>query len=284
MKPFLKWVGGKRALLNTLVYNLPDMKNIDTFIEPMVGGGVLTCWMLKNTKVKKIIINDINKDLMDCYELIKTNPTLLIKELKKLEKEFHTAVDDNVRKDIYYKIRSDFNSNINKPINFIFLNKTCFNGLFRVNNNGKFNAPMGNYDKPKICDEENILELNKYFQRLTIMSGSYKNILNHCNEKTFVYFDPPYRPLNKTSNFTSYNNDGFNDEKQKELKEFIDILTERKTKIMLSNSDPKNTNKDDNFFDDLYSNYKIQRVVAPRFINSNPNKRGSVFELLIKNY
>lgn len=284
MRPFVKWVGGKRSILNKLISNSPDFNSIDTFIEPMVGGGVMTCWILKNTKIKNVIINDKNKVLMDTYKIIKENPKKLIQSLKGLETKYNSCSDDITRKDLYYSIRDEFNSDKKLPEHLIFLNKTCFNGLFRLNKKGMFNTPMGYYENPKICDEENIMELHMYFKRLTILNGDYDIIKDKCDDKTFVYIDPPYRPLNKTSLFTSYLDTDFKDEDQIKLKEFIDELNKKKTKVLLSNSDPKNTDINDNFFDELYKEYNIIRIDVPRFINSVGNKRNGVKELLIKNY
>lgn len=286
MKPFVKWVGGKRTLLAKLKHNFPNLDNIDTYIEPMVGGGVLTCYMLLYTDIKNIIINDINNDLIECYKMIKNEPNKIIKELKALQIEYCNCENEEKRKDMYYRIRTEYNTGINKAINLIFLNKTCFNGLYRTNGKGEFNTPMGQYIDPVICDEENIKELHKYFKErdIKILSGSYKDIKKFCNDKTFVYIDPPYRPISKTSNFTNYNQNKFGDKEQIELKEFMDELTKLKTKVMISNSDPKNINPNDNFFDDLYKEYNIIRIDAPRAINNVGSNRGPINELIIKNY
>lgn len=286
MKPFVKWVGGKRAILDKLIKSFPNLDNIDTFIEPMVGGGIVTCYMLKYSKIKNIIINDLNTPLTLTYTKIKNNPKELIKELKVLESEFNSLNNIQERSEYYYNKRTEFNIGKNIESNFIFLNKTCFNGLYRVNQKGEFNSPMGVYSNPKIFEEENILELHKYFKErnLIVKNIDYRELIGLCNDKTFMYIDPPYRPISKTSNFNNYTKFNFTDDNQKELKEFVDKLTKLKTKVLLSNSDPKNTNKEDNFFDDLYKDYTIERVLAPRVINSIGSNRKDITELLIRNY
>lgn len=286
MKPFVKWVGGKRAILDKLIKSFPDLDNIDTFIEPMVGGGIMTCYMLKYSKIKNIIINDLNTPLTLTYTKIKNNPKDLIKELKVLESEFNSLNNIQERSEYYYNKRTEFNLGKNIESNFIFLNKTCFNGLYRVNQKGEFNSPMGIYSNPKIFEEENILELHKYFKErnLIVKNIDYRELISLCNDKTFMYIDPPYRPISKTSNFNNYTKFNFTDDNQKELKEFVDELTKLKTKVLLSNSDPKNTNKEDNFFDDLYKDYTIERILAPRVINSIGSNRKDITELLIRNY
>jgi DNA adenine methylase len=299
-KPFLKWAGGKRQLLKELESNFPsnilENKEIDLYIEPFVGGGALLFHLLSNYSVKKSIINDINPDLMLTYKVIKLFPNELIKNLRVKEKEFLNLNPEDRRSYFYDKLRTPYNEikvNYNKKDKDIWvekatlliaLNKTCFNGLFRQNSKGEFNVPFGRYKNPKILDEQNIKNCSLALQSTEILCGNYDSIKISKDTKAFIYFDPPYRPLNKTSSFTKYSKDDFNDEDQKKLAQHFRKLDEQGHFLLLSNSDPKNTDVNDNFFDDLYKNFKIQRVNAKRHINSNSNGRGKVNELLIKNY
>lgn len=280
MKPFVKWAGGKRQLLPTLINNLPNMNNFTTYVEPFVGGGAMLFEIVKLYKFEKMIINDINSSLMKCYELIKQDPQKLINELKTLQNEFLSTQKQD---EFFYQIRNEFNKT-KEPKYFIFLNKTCFNGLFRLNKSGEFNTPFGKYKNPLICDEENILNVHKVLKNVIIKNSDYKNLINDIDDKTFIYFDPPYRPLSKTASFTSYFNNIFDDNEQIRLAEFVNKCNDLGAKFLLSNSDPKNTNKDDEFFDKLYKNYAILRINATRCINSKASNRGAITELLIKNY
>ena len=199
--------------------------------------------------------------------------------------EEYIPLDNENRKIYYYEKRQEYNNlkinieenNIEKASLFIFLNKTCFNGLYRVNKKGEFNLPMGVYKNPKICDEENL-------KNVKIVYADYRKSKDFIDKKTFVYIDPPYRPLNPTFSFTSYTENDFSDKEQIELAEYIDVLNKKGAKIVMSNSDPKNNNTDDNFFDELYKNYNINRVKATRMLNSNASLRGAINELLITNY
>lgn len=213
----------------------------------------------------------------------------LITSLKKIEDEF-LVMDIDSRKEYYYKKREEFNQIINsceysveKSALFIFLNRTCFNGLYRVNKNGLFNVPMGNYKNPCICDEKLLKTISKALKKVIIKCEDYKKSFSFADENTLFYFDPPYRPINNTSSFNSYTEYGFDDKMQIELSEFIKMIDKRNVKFILSNSDPKNNNENDNFFDDLYSEFNILRIGAKRAINSNAKARGVINELLIKN-
>lgn len=292
-KPFVKWAGGKGQLLDTIRSYYPEGlgTEIKKYCEPMVGAGAVLFDILNNFALDEIMINDSNAELMNTYTAIRDNVSELIELLTQFEKE-HLSADEEHRKEYYYSQREMFNGLIMKKNSnstlkaalFIYLNKTCFNGLYRVNRQGKFNVPMGSYNKPLICDVENLLLSSKKLQRVEISAYSYKETDAFIDENTFVYFDPPYRPLNKTSDFTSYTESAFNDNDQTELAEYIKHLSSKGAKILASNSDPKNTNPDDNFFDDLYKPLKINRVTAKRSINSKGNGRGNVSELLICNY
>lgn len=292
-KPFLKWAGGKGQLLNKISLSLPkdieSSKNL-TYVEPFVGSGAVLFWILKNFKnVKKAVINDINKDLINCYISIKYEVDTLLNHLKVLEKKYYSLNSEEERKIFFLEKRDDFNKRYNdiekQSALLIFLNRTCFNGLYRVNSKNKFNVPFGRYKNPKICDTENLKAINKVLQKVTILNKDFEDTLNEIADgDSFFYFDPPYKPISKSSSFNSYSDKGFDDEEQRRLKKFCDKLSEKKIKWLLSNSDIKNTDPDANFFDDLYKRYNIERIKAKRAINSNPQKRGEIKELLIKNY
>ena len=239
----------------------------------------------------EVYISDKNLELINTYKSIRDNVDILIKFLKKMEEDY-IPLDDESRKVYYYEKRQEYNNlkidieenNIEKASLFIFLNKTCFNGLYRVNKKGEFNVPMGAYKNPKICDKENLKNVAMALKNVKIIYADYRESESFIDEKTFVYIDPPYRPLNTSSSFTSYTENDFNDKEQIELAEYIDVLNKKGAKIVISNSDPKNNNIDDNFFDELYKNYNINRVKATRMLNSNASLRGAINELLITNY
>lgn len=284
-KPFVKWAGGKSQLLTEVRKFYPTSSSgITKYCEPFVGGGAVLFDIMSHIEFEEILINDINLDLIKTYNIIKNNVAELIINLSSIEKEFQEA-DSSKRKLIYTKYRKEFNKNKRTDLRtatlFIFLNKTCFNGLYRVNSKGEFNVPMGDYKNPCICDERNLTAISKALKNATIMSGDYKECLSFIDNKTFVYLDPPYRPLTETAKFTSYTKDGFSDKEQIELAEFCKHLKELGAKILISNSDPQNINSEDMFFDDLYDSFNIVRVLAKRYINCNSQKRGAVKELLI---
>jgi len=288
-KPFIKWVGGKTQLLEEIREKYP--KKIEKYCEPFVGGGAVLFDVLNKFSPKEVLINDINKDLINTYSQVKNNCENLIKELLKIQ-DIYKNQDNNTNKLFYISKRNRFNSiknsnnkneNLEKAVLFIFLNKTCFNGLYRVNLNGSFNVPFNNAKNPLICDEENLRLCSKLLQNVQMKVGDYSNCKEFIDSKTFVYLDPPYRPLTETSAFTSYDKSGFSDKEQIELGKFVSEISKKGANIVLSNSDPKNTNANDNFFDELYSSFNIFRVSAKRMINSNANKRGSINELLITN-
>lgn len=301
VKPFVKWAGGKRQLLPEINSKLPKdiyEGNITRYIEPFLGGGAVFFDLISKYKFNDIVINDINKELILTYRVIKEDVEKLIIELKGLEESFLSKDHDN-RQLFFYDVRDKFNKNkdilnLNSSINygniithsayFLFLNRTCFNGLFRVNKKGYFNVPFGKYKNPKICDTSNLREVNRVLQSVTIITTDFSEIIDYANNNTFVYFDPPYRPLNVTSSFDSYSKSGFNDDEQKRLGDFFKLLHKKGCYLMLSNSNPKNTNEDDNFFHDMYKDFTINEVMAGRMINSNASKRGKISELLITNY
>lgn len=290
-KPFLKWAGGKTQLINDIERILPTEINNEkfTYIEPFVGSGAVLFWMLNNfPKLEKAVINDINEDLINTYKTIALNPKELISILEILQNEFHSLESNEDNKKIYYyQKRELYNTRKEEQSSqsalFIFLNRTCFNGLYRVNSKNLYNVPMGGYKKPTICDKENILAVSNVLKKVEILSGDFEQTLNYTNKNTLFYFDPPYKPLSETSSFNSYAKNEFNDNEQIRLKNFCSKLDVLNHTWILSNSDVKGKNNEDNFFDDLYSDFNIQRVDARRSINANPEKRGKLTELLITN-
>ena len=294
-KPFIKWAGGKGNLLQKLEALLPtnfdDLENL-TYIEPFVGGGAMLFHVLQRHRcIKRAVINDINPDLIRCYQLIANDPQILIDRLKNIENNYY-SVDFPARKELFYAYREQYNSEGIHPDEraalFIFLNHTCFNGLYRVNAAGRFNVPHGRYKQPVICNEELIMTDHHLLNSVELVirqPGDYKLVRQNLsrNHPNFVYFDPPYRPLNDTSSFKEYSNDPFDDIQQEELKAFCDRLSHQNCLIMLSNSDSK-TETGDSYFEALYEGYDIQRVLASRFINADPEKRKKLTEVVIRNY
>jgi DNA adenine methylase len=294
-KPFLKWVGGKRQLVEEIDKRLPKAfktGEIDTYIEPFLGGGAIFFHIVqKYPHLKHIFISDANKDLINCYLSIKYEVNTVIGYLTELEKQYQVIKD---RKELYYSYRDNFNNFSNycspdsikdnkifnsfKAALFIFLNKTCFNGLYRVNKKGKFNVPMGNYKNPTICDRDNLLKVSEVLQKVNISCFTY--IHSHIDSLNyFMYLDPPYKPLSESSSFTSYTKDSFGDKEQKELSIFCNFCSKCGNKWLLSNSDCS-------FFYDIYNeeNIIIEKVGATRMVNSKSSSRGKINELLIRNY
>ena len=292
-KPFVKWVGGKGQLLPEInkLYPIELGKSINKYAEIFIGGGAVLFDILSKYRLDEVYISDKNLELINTYKSIRDDVGILIKLLKEMEEQY-TSLNNENRKLYYYEKRREYNNlkinieenNIEKAVLFIFLNKTCFNGLYRVNKKGEFNVPMGAYKKPKICDEENLKNVSLTLRNVKIVYADYRESEKFIDDKTFVYIDPPYRPLNITSSFTSYTENDFNDKEQIELAEYINVLNKKGAKIVISNSDPKNNDIDDNFFDKLYKNYNINRVKATRMLNSNASLRGAINELLITNY
>ena len=291
-KPFLKWAGGKTQLIASIESLLQPsiVKEKFTYLEPFVGSWAIMFWILNNSpNMEKAVINDINSDLINTYRTIASSPNELISVLKELQSDFHALQnDEEAKKKYYYQNRDIYNTrstdNTTQAALFIFLNRTCFNGLYRVNSKNLFNVPMGSYKTPTICDVQNILAVSNALQKVEILNGDYTDTLKHASDNSFFYFDPPYKPLSNTSSFNSYAKDDFNDAEQIRLRDFCSKLNALNHIWILSNSDVKGKDETDNFFDDLYSDFNIQRVDARRSINANPEKRGSLKELLINNY
>jgi len=298
-RPFLKWAGGKTQLLDEFAKRLPSGlkgKSITRYVEPFIGGGAVYFYLNRNFSFDHCSICDVNQELILSYKVIQKSVKKLIGELEILESDY-LSKNDTKREQFYYEIRDDFNRKltdidfkkynaawIERTAQIIFLNRTCFNGLFRVNRKGEFNVPFGRYKNPDILNEDNLKDVATLLKTTKILLGDFTQCRDFVDKHTFVYFDPPYRPLNQTSSFTSYSKNGFYDEDQKRLVDFFKELDAKGAKIMLSNSDPKNENPNDSFFDDLFSDYQIERVPAKRRINCNGSRRGNISELIITNY
>ena len=291
-KPFIKWVGGKTQLIDQIDKQLPiDFDNWEnvTYIEPFIGGGAMLFYMLQRyPNIERAVINDINSDLCKCYQAVRDMPEQLISSLRAMERNYQNIGTEEDRNSFYMKVREHYNEKnmdvVENTTLFIFLNKTCFNGLYRVNKKGKFNVPFGKYANPTICDAETIRLDSKLLQGVEILNGDFESTFDYAHGNTLFYFDPPYRPLSDTSSFNDYTKEAFNDNSQIRLKNYCDKINKAGYKLMLSNSDGKGKNESDNFFDQLYSPYHIERLWASRSVNSNPQKRGKLTEILVRNY
>ena len=273
-QPFIKWVGGKRGLLSQLIPLLPNSFN--NYFEPFVGGGALFFELFSQGKLKdkNVYLFDINSELINAYNVVKKYPDLLINELeifkKKHNKEFYYEVRAWDREDNFLEI-----DEVLRATRFIYLNKTCFNGLYRVNKKNQNNVPMGSYNNPNICDESTIYFASEALENATIKNCSYKEVLKYAKKDDLVYFDPPYYPLTPTANFTSYSEFEFLENEQFELFEVFDKLSDNGVHVMHSNSDTK-------FIRDLYKSYEINDISANRFINSKGSGRGKISEVLVR--
>lgn len=271
-KPFIKWAGGKGQLLEQLDAYLPedfgDRRNI-TYIEPFVGGGAMLFYMLQQyPNIRHAIINDVNSDLTTCYQTVKDNPEELITSLMEIQSAYNALTTEEGRKDFFLAVRDRYNEKNLDPLEnttkFIFLNRTCFNGLYRVNKKGLFNVPFGKYINPQICDPATIRLDSELLQRVEILTGDFEATLDHVGDGyNFFYFDPPYRPLNATSSFNSYSKEDFNDEEQIRLRDFCARLNGRLgIGWMLSNADCSAKNPEDTFFEDIYTEFATSRVIG----------------------
>lgn len=294
-KPFVKWVGGKSQLIEQLEALLPadfdSWENV-TYIEPFVGGGAMLFHMLQKYKnIRTAVINDINPDLTTCYQTVRDNPDELVNSLKEIQKEYYSIKSKDEKCQFFLLMREEFNKknlgDIENTTLFFFLNRTCFNGLYRVNKSGLFNVPFGKYETPTICDPQTIYADSKLLQNVEIITGDYQETLRYANGNSFFYFDPPYRPLSATSNFNDYSKEVFNDIAQRRLKSFCDTIQNAGHMFMLSNSDCSSANPEDTFFEDLYlveDYYNMSRVMASRNVNANGKKRGKITEIVVRNY
>lgn len=289
-KPFIKWAGGKTQLLPEISRKIPSDfsgKRTITYIEPFVGGGAVLFWMLQTyPAIKRAVINDNNPDLINTYKIVKQHPDDLIVALRLLQNEY-LHLDTENRKRYYLEKRDLFNLRTSPKLNaaalFLFLNKTSFNGLYRVNSKGQFNVPHGRYSNPKICNEELIRKASELLQNVEILCGDFTETLTMADSNSLFYLDPPYKPLSETSSFNSYTKEGFNDTDQIRLRDFCNEITRKGSKFILSNSDVRGLNPANDFFDELYAKYDVSRILATRIINADANKRGKLTELLITN-
>lgn len=298
-RPFLKWAGGKTQLLGELTRRVPEVLkegSLPVFVEPFVGGGAVYFHFNTLFDFRECHLFDVNEELVLAYSVVKNDVSGLIDYLGKVSDEF-LAKDAAGRKEYYYAMRSLFNSQkegidydrysrdwIERAGQLIFLNRTCFNGLFRVNSSGGFNVPFGSYRNPTILFEDLLKVDSAVLQNTTIHHGDFMLSGPLVSEESFVYFDPPYRPLNRTSSFTQYAKGRFDDDDQRRLAEFYARCDAAGAKLMLSNSDPRNIEPDDDFFDTLYAAYRVDRVPAKRMINSDGAGRGDINEIIVTNY
>ncbi|WP_081957225.1 DpnII family type II restriction endonuclease [Clostridium sp. HMP27] len=295
VKPFLKWAGGKTQLLDEIIQELPtNVKQLKRYVEPFVGAGAVFICFLENDWFEEYIISDINSKLINLYTVIRDKPEDLIQEIQELKTKYLEA-DTERREELFYEIRDNFNNaacnSLKSAAYFIFLNKTCFNGLYRENSKGGFNVPFGKYSNPSFFDEAQLKEVSRLLNlknkngefKVKILNKNFTELEGYIDANTFVYCDPPYRPVT-VGGFTAYNKSNFNDEAQILLRDFYKAIDAKGAKVMLSNSDPKNLDEKDTFFDDLYSEFNIKRVYAKRNINSVGSGRGKITELLITNY
>ena len=289
-RPFIKWVGGKTQLLNEVSKSLPRdfaSRQHVTYVEPFVGGGAVMFWILQEyPNIARAVINDINQELICTYRVIQVNVEELIAELAHIQDEYIPLGSED-RKAYFMEKRARFNTKKTTPVEtaalFIFLNRTCFNGLYRVNSKGKFNVPHGKYANPRICDADNLHACSAVLQKVEILCGDFSETGRYAGPNTLFYFDPPYKPITETSSFTSYAKEGFNDDEQVRLRDFCDQISKDKALFVASNSDPKGVNPSENFFDTLYNHFIIKRVSATRMINSDASGRGAISELIISN-
>ena len=298
-KPFLKWAGGKGQLLVKFQDLYPTKLKegkINNFYEPFLGSGAVFFDIAQRYKIKTAYLYDINEELILAYKVVQQDVSNLITQLRRHEKAY-LKLDEKKRAAYFYKQRDSYNKlrlhiNYNnysdawiaRTAQLVFLNKTCFNGLFRVNSKGEFNTPAGDYKNPTICDEKNLLAVSKVLAIATIKKADFRQIKKDIKKNSFVYFDPPYRPISKTASFTAYSKHSFSDKEQTELRDLFQWINSKGEYAMLSNSDPKNNNPADNFFDDLYKEFTLIRIPAKRMINSVASKRGSINEIVVTNY
>jgi len=298
-KPFLKWAGGKGQLLDKFQELYPEnlkRNKIKNFYEPFLGSGAVFFDIAQKYDIESAYLYDINDELILTYKVIQKDVNKLIEFLYRYQKTY-LKLDKVERHQFFYDQRTNYNLqrfNIDyekysenwfpRAAQLIFLNRTCFNGLYRVNSKGEFNSPVGDYDNPTICDEQNLIAVNKVLEIAEIKKADFKEIVTDLKSNSFVYFDPPYRPISKTASFKAYSKQGFADNEQLQLAQLFKQLDLEGSKVMLSNSDPKNNDPNDNFFDEMYNEFNIVRVPARRMINSDPTKRGKINEIVVTNY
>lgn len=298
-KPFLKWAGGKSQLLKQFEEYYPNelkLGLINNYYEPFLGGGAVFFDIVQKYNIENFFLFDINEELILVYKVVQNDVLKLINRLDNIKSKYY-ELNENEKSEYYYEQRDNYNQKRNnikhniysedwilRAAQMIFLNKTCFNGLFRLNQKGEFNVPFGRYKNPQIYNKNNLLAISGILQKAVIKVADFKELEGLINENSFVYFDPPYRPISKTSSFTTYSKIEFNEDQQKRLAQTFKILHDKGCKLMLSNSDPKNIDSKDNFFEDHYSEFNIHRISASRMINCLGDKRGKINELIITNY
>ena len=298
-QPFLKWAGGKTQHIKKFQNFYPaELKNgkIKRYFEPFLGSGALFFDVAQKYKIDSALLCDINEELILTYLVIQRDVDKLLEYLQRYRKSY-LKLESEKQKEFYYELRTNYNLQrfnidykkysenwIPRAAQLIFMNKTCYNGLFRMNSKGEFNSPVGRYKNPKIFDEENLQRISELLQMAEVCKLHFADIKGKTRKSSFVYFDPPYRPLNRTASFTAYSTFQFNDPQQIELANLFKALDKRQAKLMLSNSDPKNEDPNDNFFDELYEDYHLYRIKANRMINSKKDKRGQINEILVVNY
>jgi len=299
-RPFLKWAGGKSQLLPGFQALYPPALlagGIKTYCEPFLGSGAVFFDLIQHRQIETAYLCDINEELVLTYRVVQKDAADLIDCLAGLETQY-LQLDGEKRKAFYYAQRAAFNEGrcsidftrysrkwLKRAAQLIFLNRTCFNGLYRVNAKGDFNTPAGDYAKPTICDAPNLLAAAAALQQALIRHGDFREALSPIiTKEAFIYFDPPYRPLSKTAAFTAYSRFSFGDAAQRELAAHYRQLHEGGSFLMLSNSDPRNTDPEDDFFDRLYEGFTIRRIPARRMINADASKRGAINEIVITNY
>lgn len=305
ISPIIKWAGGKKKLAPLIEQTISqkiNLNEVETYIEPFAGGASFFLHLATKYHFKRQVIMDINPELINLYIQVRDNLQPLLTGLANIQNEYNDLSDTNElseKKEYFYKVRTNFNKylllqqneiteieieqKILQAVRFIFLNKTDFNGLYRVNSKGTFNVPFGQRKHLNLFDRENLLNFSNLLQNTEILLGDYQDTLEFADKHSFFYFDPPYRPLSDSASFTSYAKSSFNDDSQVELANFVKNITNRQSHFALSNSDPHQSDPDDNFFDDLYSDFNIQRIQATRMISARSKGRGNVSELLIIN-
>jgi DNA adenine methylase len=298
-KPFLKWAGGKGQLLSKFRELYPAQlkeKKINNYYEPFLGSGAVFFDLAQHFDIANAYLYDINEELVLAYKVVQQDVSKLIDFLFRYQKAFH-GLNKKKQQEYFYEQRANYNLQrfnvdykkysdqwIARAAQLIFLNRTCFNGLYRVNSKGEFNTPAGDYKNPTICDEYNLMAVSKILDIATIRQADFKQVKKDLKQNSFVYLDPPYRPVSKTASFTAYSKHDFRDKEQTALCALFTHIHSKGQLAMLSNSDPKNNNPADNFFDDLYKEFIITRVPAKRMINSDASKRGSINEIVVTNY
>ncbi len=298
-KPFLKWPGSKRQLISQFKKLYPQQLKeniIKNYYEPFLGSGSVFFDIAQQYEIENSFLYDINDDLIICYKVIQRDITRITEMLSSYEQTY-LKLNKIKRDEYFYNQRRIFNQNrfrinyqkysedwLERASQLIFLNHTCYNGLYRVNSKGEFNSPVGDYKNPKIFNEKNLFAVNRILQKAEIKKADFKELIKDLKSGSFVYLDPPYRPISQTANFKAYSKEGFNDDNQLELFKIFKQIDLKGSYSMLSNSDPKNKNPNDHFFDEIYCEYNIIRVPARRMINSDHSKRGLINEIVVTNY